>query len=147
MWRREGPGEQRKTWGVSLFLTKVPAGKSSHLIDVGEVAQVEVVVELDGRGQEGGGHAVVQKEARFHQVFEHMRLLHVGREFARMQQMLLQNARVDGVQSVLTGEGHGQDAEMPLQEENDLEAKEIKEIGVHANRRCSSLLESAEFSM
>lgn len=35
----------------------------THLKDVGEVPQVEDVVELDGRGQEGGGDALVHGQS------------------------------------------------------------------------------------
>ena len=68
-------------------------------------------MELDGCGQEGRGHLVVQHQGAAHQVGAVF--LHGSREGA-VRQVLTQDAVVDGAQRVLVGETHGEHTEVTL---------------------------------
>ena len=84
----------------------------TYLEDVGEIPEVEDVVELDGGGQEGCGHLVVERQRTLDQV--RRELLHGARK-ARLGEMLTQDAGVDGGQGVLVGEADGEHAEVSLE--------------------------------
>ena len=70
-----------------------------YLEDVGEVAQVEDVVELDGGGQEGVRHAVVQRDGAVHHRRAHLDDAAVE---GALLQVLRQDAVVDAVKSRAT---------------------------------------------
>lgn len=72
-----------------------------YLEYVGEVAEVEDVVELDGGGQEAGGDALVESEGQRDQL---RAALLQGRGEAVSAQVLAQDAAVDGVQGLHSGE-------------------------------------------
>lgn len=84
---------------------------SEYLEYVGEVTQVEDVVELDGGGQEGCGDALVEGQGQLDQL--RAALLQNGWE-SLAAQMLTQDAAVDGVQSIHTGKRERKHREMPL---------------------------------
>lgn len=84
---------------------------SEYLEYVGEVSQVEDVVELDGGGQEGRGDALMEGQGQLDQL--RAALLQNGCE-SLAAQMLTQDAAVDGVQSVHAGKRERKDREMPL---------------------------------
>ena len=75
----------------------------THLEDVGEVSQVEDVVELDGSREEGGGDLGVECKCTLH----HLRreLLQLLRESANVE-VLRENRGVDVLQSVHSYEKH-----------------------------------------
>ena len=91
----------------------------TNLEDVGEISQVEDVVELDGCRQEGSGHLCVHGDGGVDQ--RAANLLHWLREFVLLK-MLQQDVAVDRVQSVDAGEAHGEHAEVALQTTVDGEA-------------------------
>lgn len=84
----------------------------SYLENVRHVSQVEDVVELDGCWQEGAGHLCLQGEGS---VDEGGAVLLDGLGEARHGKMLLQDAGVNGGQSLGIGEVDGEDAEVSLQ--------------------------------
>lgn len=87
-----------------------------HLEDVGEVPQVEDVVELDCSGEEGGGEPLVQGQGYLHQ--GGAALLQGGAE-TLSSQVLRQDGGVDGAQGLGSGKGQGEDGEVALQRETD----------------------------
>ena len=89
-----------------------PPVRPAHLEDVGEVAQVEDVVELDGGGQEGGGDALVEAQRQLHQGGR--AALQLGAE-ARSAQPLGQDGGVDGGERVGAREGQRKHGEVALE--------------------------------
>ena len=69
----------------------------TYLEYVGEVSEVEYVVELDGGREEGGGDLLVQGEGCVHQLLRV--LLHLARE-ASTGYVALEDAEVDRPQRV-----------------------------------------------
>ncbi len=88
---------------------------SEYLEYVGEVAQVEDVVKLDGGGQEGCGDALMEGQGQLHQL--RAALLQNGWE-SLTAQMLTQDAAVDSVQSLHTRKRERKHREMPLKQTN-----------------------------
>ena len=70
-------------------------------------------MELDGCGQEGGGHLAVEGQGPLDQTGRE--LLHRARE-AGQGKVLAQDAAVDGGQGVLVGEADGEHAEVTLEQ-------------------------------
>lgn len=68
-----------------------------YLEDVGEVTQVEDVVEFDGGGQEGGTHTLMKRQSQLDELATAF-LKHGAESLAT--QVLAQNAAVDGVESI-----------------------------------------------
>ena len=79
--------------GIPLYT----CGVRSNLEYVGEIPEVEDVVEFDGRGQERGRHLLVQCQSCVHQLL-HV-LLHLTGEPSTTD-VALENAQVDGTQGV-----------------------------------------------
>ena len=67
----------------------------SHLEDVGEVPEVEDVVELNGRRQEGGRDLLVEFQRHVDCLLRDA--LHLGRETSLLE-MASEDAEVDGLQ-------------------------------------------------
>lgn len=82
-----------------------------YLEDVGEVSQVENVVELDGGGEEGGGDALVHGQRQLDQGAD---ALQQGAVEAFALQVLRQDGRVDGAEGLGSGEGQREDGEVAL---------------------------------
>lgn len=68
-----------------------------YLEDVGEVTQVEDVVEFGGGGQEGGTHTLMECQSQLDKLGAAL-LNHGAESFAT--QVLAENAAVDGVEGV-----------------------------------------------
>lgn len=82
-----------------------------HLEDVGEVSQVEDVVELDSGGEEGGGDALVQGQGQLDQGGA---ALLQGSAEALSFQVLRQDGGVDGAQGLGSRKRQGKDREVAL---------------------------------
>lgn len=87
---------------------------SFYLEDVGEVSEVEDVVELDGGGEEGGGHTLVESQSQLDQ--SGATLLEGGAE-ALATQVLRQDGGVNGAQGLGAGKRQGEDGEVALEED------------------------------
>ena len=59
---------QPQTHKVNGHLHTLRSGEQDALEDVGEVPEVEDVVELDGSREEGGGNLLVNLESSHHQL-------------------------------------------------------------------------------
>lgn len=86
-----------------------------YLEDVRKIPEVEDVVELDSSGQEGGGNLLVQVKDERHHGVGHL-LYRIGT--ACEGQMLAEDAAVDGLEGILTGETQSEHAEMSLSKVN-----------------------------
>ena len=106
-------------------LDAVRLGEENALENIRHVSQIEDVVELDGRRQEGRSHASLEGQRRIHQV---RRVLLHGLREARIQ-ILRQNIRVDGLERLVARKGHREHREVSLQPWIDGEAARR---GIHA---------------
>ena len=82
-----------------------------YLENIGEISQVEDVVELDGGRQEGGSHFVVQCQSAQYEgrgIF-----LDRLRETGHLE-MLREDLGIDGHQSIVVGEVHREHTEVTL---------------------------------
>lgn len=93
---------------------KVKAAVFFYLEDVGEVSEVEDIVELDGGGEEGGGHTLVESQSQLDQ--RGATLLEGGAE-ALATQVLRQDGGVNGAQGLGAGKRQGEDGEVALEED------------------------------
>lgn len=84
----------------------------SHLEDVGEVSEVEDVVELDRSGEEGGGDVLVHGQGHLDQGWA---ALLQGHSEALPFQVLRQDGGVDGAQGLGSRERQCENTEVPLQ--------------------------------
>ena len=89
-----------------------------YLEYVGEVTQVEDVVELDGGGEEGGGDTLVEGQGELHQL---RGALLQRRAEALPAQVLAQDAGVDGVEGVCAREAQGKHRKVSLPPERERE--------------------------
>ena len=85
---------------VSPHLLSLSQTSSPHLKYVGEVPEIENVVELDGCREESGRHFLVQSECSVHQFLNV--LLHLIGE-PSCGDMALENTQIDGPQRVNLG--------------------------------------------
>ena len=91
----------------------------TDLEDVGEVSQVEDVVELDGGREERGGDLLVERQRAVHQ---HRRHLLDGLREVVLYEVLRQDVVVDRMQRVGAGEAECEHAEVSLEARVDREA-------------------------
>jgi len=82
-----------------------------YLEDVGQISQVEDIVELDGRGQEGRCDLAVKGQCPINECARI--LLHVAGKAVDCE-MLGEDTRVDCHQSLLVREVHGEHSKMSL---------------------------------
>ena len=101
-----------------------------YLEYVGEVTQVEDVVELDGGGEEGGGDTLVEGQGELHQL---RGALLQRRAEALPAQVLAQDAGVDGVEGVCAREAQGKHRKVSLPPERERE-RERRENGKEKER-------------
>lgn len=106
-------GEPKKEKNVKVALAFFVRA-SSYLEDVGEVSEVEDVVELDSGWEEGGGHTLVESQSQPDQ--SGAALLEGGAE-ALATHMLRQDGGVNGAQGLIAREGQGEDGEVALKED------------------------------
>ena len=77
----------------------------THLEDIGQIPEVEYVVELDGRGQEVVGHLAVEGDGGLDRC--RASLQNRGAE-GLLLQVATQNLAVDGLQGISRREVHGE---------------------------------------
>ena len=90
---------------------KVSRRGRTHLENVGEVPEVEDVVEFDRCGKERGGDFLVEGEGQMEQLGD--TLVQRCREAPQLE-VLSQDGAVDGGQGVCSREGEGEHAEVTL---------------------------------
>lgn len=76
----------------------------SYLEDVGEISEVEDVVELDGSGEEGGGNLLVELQCRVDQLLRVP--LYLGGE-AALTEMSIENVLVNCLEGLQSREADG----------------------------------------
>ena len=79
--------------------------------DVGEMSDVELVVEVDGGLPELGHHFLVQQQGSFY--YRRHRFTHIG--FELLIEVSVEEGGVYGVEGVGLGEGNPQEPEVPLE--------------------------------
>lgn len=100
--------------GENRVIVKPPKGSRrgwTHLENVGEVPEVEDVVEFDRCGKERGGDFLVEGEGQMEQLGD--ALVQRCREAAQLE-VLSQDGAVDGGQGVCSREGKGEHTEVTL---------------------------------
>lgn len=97
----------------SASLSRVSLRRRTHLEDVGEVSEIENVVEFDRCGQKSGGDFLVEGEG---QIDELGGGFPQGLWEVSERKVLSQDGAVDGGQGVCPGEGESKHAEVALDE-------------------------------